>query len=449
MAVRSFSRRIVRSRLLRAAFVLFSAGAINRLLGFVYRVALVRTLGAEGVGLVQQVYPVFLLFLTLGTLGLTTGVAKMTAEALALHDPGRVGHVRRAGLELVLPSALMVSFLLFFLSPALAHHLLQDPRILLPLWALLPALLANGFSSVYRGFLLGHEVTFPIALSQVVEQLVRVGAVLLLLGLSLPLTHVQLAAWATGSTALGEWVGLAVLLFLARPYVRKTAGPPPLPPGLHRTLLALSFPVALAHVLASINSTLDAVLIPLRLRQTGYDSAEATRAFGELVGMALPVVYLGTVVIQPLAQTLIPEIAEAAARRHPKELRQRTLLALSLTLLVGGSMGGLLAFFPQELALLLYGQASVAPLLQVLAPLAPLLYLFATGSSILNGLGWTRDTVIIMGLSTATRVGFLFLFTSLGLGIKGAALAMGLAGSFAGIAAWWRVAQLLNRPWDL
>ncbi|MDI3269158.1 MAG: oligosaccharide flippase family protein [Bacillota bacterium] len=447
--MKSFSRRLVRSRLLRAAFVLFSAGAINRILGFVYRVALVRALGAEGVGLVQQVYPVFLLFLTLGTLGLTTGIAKMTAEALALKDPHRAGDVRRAGLKIVLPAVLVASLLLLLLAPALATYVIQDTRILLPLLALLPALVANGFSSVYRGFLLGHEATFPIALSQVTEQIVRVGAVLLLLSLSLPFTHVQLAAWATGSTALGEWVGLGLLLLLARPFVHSTRPSPSPPPHLSRTLLTLSFPVALAHVLSSVNNTLDAVLIPLRLRQTGVESLDATRSFGELVGMALPIVYLGTVLIQPLAQTLIPEIAEAAARRQRKELYQRTLLALALTLGVGGGMALLLLFFPQEVARLLYGSASVAPLLQTLAPLAPFLYLFATGSSILNGLGCTRDTVVIMALSTVTRVGFLFLLTSLGLGIKGAALAMGLAGSFAGIAAWWRVAQLLHRPPEL
>ena len=66
---------------IQGTLILLAAGIINRMLGFIPRIALPRIIGAEGVGLYQLAYPFFLVLVTVITGGLPLAIAKMVAEA--------------------------------------------------------------------------------------------------------------------------------------------------------------------------------------------------------------------------------------------------------------------------------------------------------------------------------------------------------------------------------
>lgn len=443
--------RILRSRLFRATLVLFSAGAVNRVLGIVYRVGLARAVGPEGLGIVQRAFPVFLVFLTLATLGLATGTAKMVADRVARGERGEVERVRRVSLALVLPCVAGAAILLVFTARPVALHVLRDARVTWPLLALVPALAAAGISSVFRGYFQGQERMTPIAVGQIAEQVVRVAAVYVLLAVYLPKDDVWLATLAAAATSLGEWVGLGSLLVSFRRHrlaEQRRAEVPSArtrPRDVARELAGLSWPVALSHLVGSLNSTFDAVLIPARLVAAGLTTAQATAAFGELVGMALPVVYLATVIIHPLASTLVPEIAEAATLGNRAELRSRSRLSFVATLAVGGVMAAALFSFPAWLGGALYGEPGIAPLLTTLSVATPLMYLHMTGTSILNGLGRTSDAMAIGLFGTAARVTLIYALAGVpALGIEGAAIAIGVSHAAAGTLTWIRVGQWLR-----
>lgn len=441
--------RWFRSRLFRATLILFSAGVINRVLGVAYRVGLARAVGAEGLGLIQRAIPVFLLFLTVATLGLGTGVAKMVADAAALRNYGEAERVRRVAMWLVVPFIAAATVLLVIAAPFLAGDLLHDPRISYPLWALAPALVASGLSSILRGYFQGFETMSPIAAGQVAEQVVRVLSVYALLAWYLPDEDAALAALAAACTALGEWVGLFVLVGA---YVRRRRRavvihdrPQRRRRAIATHLVKLSWPVALSHVVGSLNATLDAILIPSRLVATGLTVEEATARFGELVGMAVPVVYLATVALYPLSTTLIPEIAEAATLKRRDDLRLRSALALGATVVIGAGMSAAMLLAPAWFGRVLYGEPGIAPMLVTLSFAAPFMYLHITGSGILNGLGRTTDGMVIGLVGSALRLVLVYTLTGMPeLGIQGAALAIGVSHGAAGLVTWLRVVQLLR-----
>ncbi|MBX6350221.1 MAG: oligosaccharide flippase family protein [Clostridia bacterium] len=426
---------------------------MNRLLGFAYRVGLARAVGAEGLGLVQRAFPVYLAFLTVATLGLATGTAKLVADRLAQGDRAGAERVRETATWLVLPPVLLATAALLAFASPLSRALFGDARVAGPLLALAPALAASGLSTVLRGYFQGRERMTPIASGQVAEQAARVLCVYLLLGPVRPQDEAWLPTLAALCTTVGEWVGLGALAAsFRRGRGRGLASPAAAPrPGETRVLaadlLGLSWPVALAHLVGSLNATIDAWLIPARLMASGLSVAAATAAFGQLVGMALPVVFLATVVVHPLANTLVPEIAEAAALGRRRALRRRAALALAATLAVGLLTSAALALFPAALGRALYGAPEIAPLLRVLAFAAPLMYLHQTGASILSGLGRTFDAMAIGLVATSLRVALLWLLAGLpGLGLPGAAAAIGAAHVAAGLLTWARILALFAAP---
>ena len=54
---------------LQGALLLILAGLINRVIGFVLRILIVRLIGDEGLGLFQRIFPFFMTLLLISTAG--------------------------------------------------------------------------------------------------------------------------------------------------------------------------------------------------------------------------------------------------------------------------------------------------------------------------------------------------------------------------------------------
>ena len=62
--------------------LLTATGLASRVIGFFYRIFLSHTIGAEGVGIYQLIFPVFALGVAFCGAGVQTAVSKYTAEAV-------------------------------------------------------------------------------------------------------------------------------------------------------------------------------------------------------------------------------------------------------------------------------------------------------------------------------------------------------------------------------
>ena len=79
----------------QGAVLLTVLGAVSQLLGFGYRVALARMVGAQVMGLYQLLMPMYAVVLSLTAVGLTAAVSNLTAQYLARETP--VGRTRPWG----------------------------------------------------------------------------------------------------------------------------------------------------------------------------------------------------------------------------------------------------------------------------------------------------------------------------------------------------------------
>lgn len=71
------------SKFLKGTFILLIAGLITRVLGFINRIVIARSIGEEGVGLYMMAFPTFILVVTLTQMGLPVAISKNIAEAEA------------------------------------------------------------------------------------------------------------------------------------------------------------------------------------------------------------------------------------------------------------------------------------------------------------------------------------------------------------------------------
>ena len=69
--------------LIRGAFILTLAGLISRIIGFFYKIFLASLIGAEGIGIYQMVFPLYILCTSLASAGIQTAISRFTAENLS------------------------------------------------------------------------------------------------------------------------------------------------------------------------------------------------------------------------------------------------------------------------------------------------------------------------------------------------------------------------------
>lgn len=404
-----------------------AAGILSRVLGL-YRLFLPRLIGAEGIGLYQMAYPIYAFSLALATGGFPVAVSKLVAEREAVGDHGGAQWVLRLSVLLLAFLGIIGAALLVVLAPWFARRLAHDPRAELPLLAIAPAVFLVSVLSAFRGYFQGLQDMVPTALSQLLEQLVRVATIV---GLVLLLRPYGVTVQAAGA-AFGAVTGaLAALLLLLVLYLRL-----PKDPQTPRTegrsalfwlgrLVALAIPMALSGLLAPLMQLLDLAIVPARLLASGLSTGRRALVYGHLAGYATPIANLPPIFTLAIVAAVIPAVADTLARgeRSAAVLQARTAIRTSAILLLPAALGVMLLAHP--LMRLLYDTEAPAAALQALSGSVAFLGLGQTVAGVLQGAGDAVSPVRNMLYALLTKV-ILTWFLLPPLGIRGAALASSL-----------------------
>jgi stage V sporulation protein B len=190
---------------------------------------------------------------------------------------------------------------------------------------------------------------------------------------------------------------------------------------------ALAVPIAIGGVVLPLMQLIDAGVVPRRLVAAGFTQSEATGLYGQLSGMATPLINLPQMFTVALVASLIPSIAEAMSLGRRKVMQQLSGLALKLAMLFNLPAAVGLSVLATPIGLLLYGPTSGAGVgrpLSVLAFVVAFLALQQTTSGVLQGLGKTHIPVINLFLGAVTKLVCTYVLTAIpSLNIRGSALA--------------------------
>ena len=300
--------------ILAGTLLLTATGLFSQVVGFFYRIALSRLIGAETMGLYQLVMPVYSLLLSLTAVGLTVAVSTLSAKHYALGDTGAVRLTLRRALSCFFLVAVPLGAAVVLASDPISVYLIGDARTRLGIVLLVPCVLLTGVENLHKHCFYGIGRVRPPAASETIEQLVRAGAVLGLLVLLLPQTKEKTVGLIVAGMVVCEVCSAAALTFLFRRLWRREPPGPPQTEVTRRQLFAIALPVGATSLLGTLLGSANAVLIPARLVAGGMDSSQAMAQFGVISGMTLPLLALPTGFIGALCLVMVPDLARRTAR---------------------------------------------------------------------------------------------------------------------------------------
>jgi stage V sporulation protein B len=428
---------LTKQSFLRGTLILVGAGFVTKVLGFVYRIVLSRIIGDEGMGLFQMAYPILLFAITLTTAGLPVAISKLVSEAEATGDERRIRNLLIVSTVIVTITGFLFTALTILLAPVIANTLLTDERAVYPLLGIAPIIPIVAVASIFRGYFQGRQRMSPYAFSQIIEQIIRIFTVLILAQVLLPYGVEYASAGAMVGIICGEFAGLMMLI---RSY-RKDPKRPVLKlrgriarekAALFRRfestlhpLLRISVPVTASRLFGSLAYAVEPIVVSQSLALAGIGTATATALYGQLEGMAFPLIAFPSFITYALSVSLVPAVSEAAARRMNLLVEHRLNQAIRLSLIVGAPCAALMYVLAEPLSLLLYNEAGVARMMKILAPFAIFLYLQGPLASVLQGLDRAKESMRNSIFGTVIKTGLIFALASHPrLGIDGVALAI-------------------------
>ena len=395
--------------LITGTILLTAAGLLSRVLGFFYRIFLSRTIGAEGLGIYQMIFPIYGIFFSLCAGSIQTAISRFTAA-----DPDHAKRTLLSGFSLSFAMSLAAAFVIRHFSVPLAEHVLMEPRCAPLLSVMAFAIPCTSVHACICGYYYGKEKVSVPAAAQLFEQMIRIFTVFLLASVCIekriPVT-VSLAVFGlvAGEAGSALFVLIFFLLFhefhenTGRSYSVGQSGNLFSPMA---ALLALAAPLMANRLVLNLLQSTETIMIPERLTVYGLTRSQAVRTYGTLTGMAMPFVLFPSALVNSLAVVLLPVTARHQSAGNDSGIADGISMAFRYSLYLGIFCVGVFTVFGEALGLQIFKSQDAGSFIQILAWLCPFLYLSTTTGSILNGLGRTRTTFLHNTAALILRICF-------------------------------------------
>lgn len=397
--------------LITGTLILTSASLITKCIGFFYRVYMVNLIGTEGMGLYQLIMPIYMLTWSITSSGFTTTISKLTAQEKAKNQTGNMGRILKQSLFMTLTVSMLLSGFLFFCADWFALNILKEPRTALSFRILAIAIPFMSSGSCIRGYFFGLQNALVPAFSQVIEQIIRIIAIYFTASLLVPLGLSYACVCAVIGIVLGEIISFLFVFcnYLHFKRKKKYIKKPTLSSfkTLHM-ICAMALPLTASRMVSSLLSTIENILIPQRLQLFGQSSADAISTYGELTGMAMPLIMLPSAFLTSVSVSLVPEISQASAVKQNSKIASTVSATLLFSSILSIGAGIVFAVFPKEVCYIVYGHSDLGGLLFLLAFICPFLYMQMTLNGLLNGLGEHIFLFQSNILSSIITIGFIY-----------------------------------------
>lgn len=394
------------NKLLKGAALLGAAAVLSKLLGTLQKIPLQNVAGDVAFGIYNAVYPLYILILFAATAGFPVAVSKFVAERVLEGDHPGARRIVYVSTTLLL-SAGIVSFLCLYFGAEIIAGWIGIRQTATAIRSISFALLLSPVLAVLRGYFQGYQNMVPTAVSQVIEQLIRVITMvaLLLYMVALAYDEAWIAAGATFGSVTGAGAGLIVMAVFWRRSRRVeldelTEGRKGMnPKGLFTTQLSFwqwakritwyAIPVCLGAIVVPLLTLVDTFTMPRLLETSLGSEVEAMRQFG-LYNRGLPLVQLVVMIASSMSAVLVPAIAEAKARGQEDRVRFRAEMSVRLAWQIGLGASFGLAFAAVPINVMLYTSSEASWTMAVLAFTALFSTLNAVSASVLQGAGAIR-----------------------------------------------------------
>lgn len=455
----------IMSNIVRGTMLLTGATFLSKFLGMIYVIPFNGLVGETGVTLFSLAYTPYSILISISTIGVPLAVSKFVSKYNALNDYETGMRMFKAGIMLMAVTGFLAFLALFFSAELLASFMITNETkgdiavadVTMVIRMVSFALLIIPSMSIVRGFFQGHQSMGPTAVSQVIEQIVRIGFILISAFIVLKVvggSTVTAVGFATFAAFIGAFAS-AIVLFL---YWRKRKK------NIQKQIQQQSFtydisikelfpelfryagPFILVGIAIPLYHLVDQFTMERALTAIGqkelFDTAYAAINFNGHKLVIIPVT-----IATGMSLAIIPALTKTFTQENYPLLYQQINQALQIVLvLVVPAVVGLSTLSDEAYGALFGGMdklETTGTLLGWYAPVALFFALYTVSANILQGIEQQQFAVISLSAGVLIKVLFNIQLIHT-FGPKGAIFGTALAAATAVILNLWRIKSAID-----
>lgn len=408
----------------RGTMLLSGASLISRALGLIYLFPFQFMVGATGIMFYTYAYNYYAIMIGLATAGIPVAVSKFVAKYNAMGEYDTSERLYRSGLKIMSLTGILSFLALFLLAPYLAHRAIPSgdvdsasyvDAVTMTIRGVSFALLLIPTMSMTRGYFQGYQSMGPTAISQILEQIVRI--IFLLAGVSIAIYLFDTdAAWAATIATFSAFIGAIGSVVVLLYYFRKRApglqalrdGQTVVSPDrplseLYKELLTYAIPIVMVGLSTPLYQVIDQNTMNAALQSIGYTLEAAGNATAYLIADSHKIVLIPVSVATGLSLSATPLLTASFTQGDMKKVRKQIsqIYQLAFFVTIPAVVGMILlseetfrVLFPKDQAAWVY--------LLSYAPSALFLALYSVTAAVLQGINRQYFTIIatLAGLLT-------------------------------------------------
>lgn len=302
---------------------------LAKLLSGLYKIILTHILGAENIGVYQQVFPVYTFLIVLVTAGVPLGVSKLLAKKESSEDKKQM---IKSTLKVFFIFSLIVSAVLLILGRNLYVYK-QNKGLVICNYLLAPGIVASALAGVLRGYFQGLNNFKPSALSQFFEQVIK-----LVFGLTLSLSFIKFGAiaqivGAVFGVVLGDLTSFVVLAVIYKKQTKYKAEYVKVDSADLKELTKIVLPLMLSSLVIPISQMIDSFLI-IKLLNRNFEYGQSSYLYGLQTGVVSAMVNFPTALTFSLTSIMLPLLSRDFLNEREDEFSYKATLTVKLILIV-------------------------------------------------------------------------------------------------------------------
>lgn len=378
------------NKFVMGTLILIVGSLLTRSLGFIIKVIYTRIIGQTGISLYSLVLPTYSLLLTVATLSLPISISKLVSL-----ENRRSKHILISIYPLVLLINIITIVLVIISSPFIASNLLHQPSTkdyIISMGLVLPFV---SLSSLIKGYFFGKQRMSPYAISNVLEQVLR----LILIITVLPI----LKSYSTNLAVIGlillniisEIFSIIIFLFFLPKNVKINKNDFKLDPTIVKDTLKVSIPTTGARLIGNIGYFFEPIILTNILLFTGYSKNFILMEYGTYNAYAITLLLMPSFFLAAITTSLVPEVSKIFIRKDKKMLLKRIKQSLYSSFFLGLICNIFLFIFAHSILKVIFNTTEGINYIRVLAPFFLLFYIEAPLSSILQAMDKPKETARI------------------------------------------------------
>lgn len=409
--------------------ILSAAGMLAKILSLIYIPFLLSIINAEGLGIYNQAYQIYVFVFVITNSGIPSAISKLVSELISVQNYKDAVKCFKIARFMLLIIGGVMSLSMMVLAFPLAR-LLHIEKSALAIVYLSPSILFTSVASVYRGYYQGRGNMTPTAVSQVLEQVMNTVFTLVFAAILMKYGVIYGCAGGTIGTTIGAFVSALYLIvyYKNNKKIKVPSSYKSIEVKRHtnkqliKKILHYGVPITICVGMTYAGNIVDLTNTMSRLQKAGFSPVEANISYGYLVKYQ-QLINVPITIITALSMAMLPAISGAAALSDRENLAGKIKYAFRLSFLIAIPSAVGLAVLSSPIFKLIFTPRFVAgsDLMKYGSVVIVLLSLMQIQTTILQGIGklYTATLYSVIGIIFKIAANY-YLIADPAINIKGA-----------------------------